>query len=381
MREHPWDQITLAALRERRSAKWARYAADVLPAWVAEMDYPIAEPIRRALSEALARDDLGYAMPGELPDAFTRWAGRTWNWPVSPRDVRVVADVVTGIAEILRVATEPGDGVVIDPPVYPPFAGTIRRVGRTVVEAPLVHHAGQWALDLDRIEAAYAAGAKVHLLCSPHNPTGVVHPRATLAALAELANRWDVLVISDEIHAPLTLDGATHVPFPLVSPPAADVSLVVTSASKAWNIAGLKAAMVVASGPRTRAVLQQLPPELWSHTGHLGVLGSVAAFDSSEPWLTDALAILDRNRSLLGELLTAHAPHVTWTPPQAGYLAWLDFGAALGDDPARELLSRGRLALSPGPSFGDQGRGYARLNFATTQALLEQAIQRIAGVR
>lgn len=380
MTEHSWDRVTLEALRKRRSVKWARYPADVLPAWVAEMDYPIAEPIRAALSTALACDDLGYAVPDMLPESFCPWAQRCWGWRVAPSDVRVVADVMTGVAEILRVATAPGDGVVIDPPVYPPFAGVIRSVGRAVVPAPLRRDADGWALDLERIEAAYAAGAKAHLLCSPHNPSGVVHRRATLATLADLARRWGVLVISDEIHAPLTLSGAVHVPFALASEAAADAGIVVTSASKAWNIAGLKSAVMVASGPRTRAVLDRLPPELPYHAGHLGVLGAVAAFSSGAEWLDEARAFLDRNRALLGELLTAQAPHITWVPPAAGYLAWLHFGGKLGDDPARELLARGRIALSPGPTFGEQGRGFARLNFATTRALLEEAVHRIAQV-
>lgn len=379
VQQHLWDDITIAALRKRRSLKWARYPADVLPAWVAEMDYPIAEPIRDAVSAALTSDDFGYSTPDLLTAAFCRWAERSWGWHVPASDVRVVADVVTGIAEILRVATAPGDRVVIDPPVYPPFAGTIRAVGREVVHAPLRRDLAGYALDLERIEAAYAAGAKVHLLCSPHNPSGVVHSRSTLAAVSDLASRWGVLVVSDEIHAPLTLPATVHVPFPMAST-AEDTSIVVTSASKAWNIAGLKSAVMVATGPRTRALLDRLPPDLPYHAGHLGILGAVAAFDSGASWLDETVAILDRNRVLLGELLAAQAPHISWVPPAAGYLAWLHFGGKLADDPARELLARGRIALSSGPTFGDEGRGFARLNFATTRGILEEAVARIARV-
>ncbi|MDF2698121.1 MAG: putative aminotransferase, partial [Labilithrix sp.] len=187
MSEHPFDRLTEAGLRRRQSAKWRAYPDDVLPAWVAEMDYPIAEPITRTLQAALTDDDLGYADPRGLGEAFAPWARETWGWTLSPSDVRVAPDVVTAIGEILHVATEPGDGVVIDPPVYPPFAGTIQRLHRKVVEAPLLRSAdGPWSLDLAAIERAYAAGARVHLLCSPQNPTGIAHPRETLARVAEL---------------------------------------------------------------------------------------------------------------------------------------------------------------------------------------------------
>ncbi len=380
MNEHPFDRVTLEELRARRSAKWSLYPADVLPAWVAEMDFPLADPVRRAVHEAVDRGDCGYATKGDLGEAFARWAGRRWGWSVVPEDVHLVCDVVTGIAEILRVATSPGDGVVIEPPVYPPFAGTVRSLGRRVIEAPLGRRDGGWAPDLAAIEDAYRAGARVHLLCSPQNPTGLVYGRDALVAIAELAAQHGVLVLSDEIHAPLTLAGAEHRPFPSVSDAARETAIVLTSASKAWNVAGLKAAMMVASGKRPRDVLARLPPETPFHAGHLGVLAARAAFSEGDPWLAETLAILDRNRALLAELLAARAPAVAYVPPRAGYLAWLDFRAVAGagDDPARALRDRGRVALSSGPTFGTQGKGFARLNMGTTRALLEEAVTRIA---
>jgi cystathionine beta-lyase len=376
---HPFDDITEAALRARRSAKWACYPPDVLPAWVAEMDYPLAEPIRRALHAAIDADDCGYADPAGLGGAFAPWAQATWGWQVEPRDVHVVCDVVTGIAEILRVATAPGDGVVIEPPVYPPFAATVRLLGRTVINAPLRRDDAGYAPDLDAIERAYAGGARAHLLCSPQNPTGIVYRAADLARIAALAEHHGVLVLADEIHAPLTLPGAVHVPFPSVSPAAARRSIVLTSASKTWNLAGLKAAVMIATSAETRAILARLPPETPYHAGHLGILGARAAFGAGEPWRASALAILDRNRALAGELLAARVPAVRWVAPRAGYLAWLDCTAlGLGDDPAAAFLARGKVALTPGPGFGQEGAGHARLNLATTRALLIEAIERMA---
>jgi cystathionine beta-lyase len=378
MLDHPFDAIDEAALRLRRSAKWALYPPDVLPAWVAEMDYPIAEPIRRALVEAIDLGDAGYASGAGLGDAFAAWAAARWAWHVDPGDVHLVADVVTGLTELLRVATAPDDAVVVEPPVYPPFAGTARALGRRVVEAPLARTGDGWAPDLAAIERAYAGGARVHLLCSPQNPTGMVVSREALEAIAALAERHGVLVLADEIHAPLVLPGATHVPFPTVSDAARRTGIVLTSASKAWNVAGLKAAVMIASADRPRAVLARLPPETPYHAGHLGVLGGIAAFRQGGAWLSQVLAILDRNRRLLADLLGAELPAVRYAMPQASYLAWLDCNAlALGPDPAAAFLARGRIALSSGPTFGAQGQGFVRLNLGTSRALIEEAVVRM----
>jgi len=376
---HPYDDVTEATLRRRQSAKWKVYPADVLPLWLAEMDFPLADPIRRVLHAAIDDEDCGYADPRGLGAAFAPWAKLRWGWEVARDDVHVVADVVTGMAELLRVATKPGDAVVIEPPVYPPFAATIRQLARVVVEAPLARTAAGFAPDLEAIERTYAGGARAHLLCSPHNPSGIVYAPEALARIAELADRHGVLVIADEIHAPLALPGATHTPFPTVSAAAARCSIVMASASKTWNLAGLKAAMMIASSDEGRAVLARLPRDLPYHAGHLGILAARAAFEEGGAWLAGVVAMLDRNRTLLGELLERHLPRVTWVAPQAGYLVWLDCTAlGLGDDPARAFLERGRVALSAGPTFGVQGRGFARLNMATTATLLEEAVVRMA---
>ena len=373
-----FDAIDEATLRKRRSAKWAIHPPDVLPAWVAEMDYPLAEPIRCALRAAIDADDTGYPWRGELGEAFASWARTRWAWEVDASDVYLVADVVTGISEILRVATQPGDAVVIEPPVYPPFAATVRALGRSAVFAPLVAREGGFEPNMGAIEALYAGGARAHLLCSPQNPTGIVYAREHLATIAELAERHGVLVIADEIHAPLTLTGATHTPFSAVSEAARRQGIVLTSASKAWNVAGLKAAVMVGCADGPREVLSRLPPETPYHAGHFGVLASIAAFREGDQWLARARAIIDRNRTLLGDRLRAELPAVRYVPPRAGYLAWLDCRAlGLGPDPAAAFLDRGRVALSSGPTFGVEGEGFARLNIGTSRTLLEEAVRRM----
>jgi cystathionine beta-lyase len=371
MTDYPFDAISESQLRIRQSAKWKVYPDDVLPLWVAEMDYPLASPIKQALKAAVDADDAGYADPRGLGESFAPWARRRWGWEVAPADVKVAPDVVTAIAELLMVTTAPGEGVVIDPPVYMPFASTIRRLGRTVVEAPVKER----RLDLDALEKAYR-NARVHLLCSPHNPMGTVHTREELARIAELAETHHVLVLSDEIHAPMTYPGATHIPFPLVDPRNV---IVLSSASKTYNLAGLKASVIVAQSEKTRAVVARLPEELPYHAGHLGILGSRVAFDEGDAWLAEVMRTLDRNRMLLAELLAANLPPVRYSPPEASYLAWLDFRALnLAMDPQKFFLSKAKVALSAGPPFGTNGEGFARVNLATTRGILEEAIRRMA---
>jgi cystathionine beta-lyase len=378
MFEHPFDALSLEQLRRRESAKWRVYPADVLPAWLAETDFPLAEPIQRALQAAISRHDTGYATRGDLGRAFADWSGAHWGWAPDPDETHLVVDVVTALAELLRICSAPGDRVVIDPPVYPPFASVIEQHGRVVAPVPLARSEGGFAIDLTGVERAYRAGARVHILCSPHNPTGLVHSRDTLSTLAELAQRHGVWVISDEVHAPMTLPGAEHVPFPSVSPAAAARGILLASASKTWNLAGLKAALVIASGDASRALVGQLPLDLPYHAGLFGVIAGAAAFREGEAYRAELLRVLDRNRRELAELLREHLPGVAHVPPQAGYLAWLDFNA-LGwqEEPARRLLERGKVALSPGLTFGAQGKGWARLNIGTTAGLLRQAVERM----
>jgi len=287
-----------------------------------------------------------------------------------------------GVGEVLRLVTTPGDQVVVNPPVYPPFFATIAEVERRVVEVPLARGAGGaggWALDLAGLERAFAAGARAFLFCNPHNPVGRVFEAGDVRAVAELAARYDVAVLADEIHAPLTLPGIAHTPFLSVSEALGVRAVVLTSASKGWNIPGLKCAVVVAGSPAMHDALAPLrAPERLERVGHLGVLGTVAAFTEGGAWLDALVAHLDRNRALLARLLADCLPEVGFVPPQAGYLAWLDCQAlGLGDDPARAFLKRGRVALSRGLDFGSGGAGFARLNIGTSGELLREAVRRM----
>ncbi len=369
----------LGVLRRRQSAKWQTYPGDVLPMFVAEMDFGLAEPIAAALREAVARSDTGYALAAPaLGRALAGFAARRWSWDIDPGAVSAVTDVGVGVVELLRVLTRPGDEVLISPPVYHPFFEWAPEARAQLREVPLAHDANGWRLDLAALEAAFATRPAVYLLCNPHNPVGRVHTVDELTALVDLAARYEVIVVSDEIHAPLVLPGASFVPL-LTVPGAPDVAVSVVSPSKAWNLAGLKCAAIVSGGPRIAAAVDRVSPDARWRVGHFGVLASVAAYSAAEPWLDQLLATLDARRRQLGRLLEAMLPQVTWHPPEATYLGWLDCTAiGPGNSASKLFLDRGRIALEPGLRFGAAGSGFARLNFGTSREILEHAIHQMA---
>lgn len=377
------DAIDLAALRERQSAKYQYYDADVIPAWVAEMDFPLAAPVAAALHAAIDRSDTGYRSAMGLADALVDFSRARWGWEIPIERVIPVPDVLTGVAQAIGILTTPGDGVVVTPPVYTPFFSTIRDVARRrVVEVPLARaDDGSYDWDLAALEQAFARpDVTAFLMSNPHNPTGTVPTPDVLRAIAAIAAANDVTVISDEIHGPLALPGSDHVPFMSVAPDDAK-AVILVSASKAWNLPGLKCAQLVGTARTTPPLAEQLPLEVIYGTGHFGVIAAVAAYRYGEPWLDDVIAIIDGNRALLSDLLAEHLPRARYVPPQASYLAWLDLGAYdLGDDPAAVLLEKGRVALSSGPSYGAGGEGFARLNLATSPRILREIVRRMGTV-
>jgi cystathionine beta-lyase len=376
----------LEVLRQRRSAKWRIHPPDVLPLPVAEMDYPLAPVIRETLAEAVDRSDTGYAFAGpELGEALSRFAQERWDWAIDPSSVFPVADVGVGCVELLRVLCEPGDGLVISTPVYPPFFHWAAETGMRIVEVPLRHDAaamdvasGGWRLDLEGLDAAFAAGARTYLLCNPHNPVGRVHSRSELEQLVQLAHRHGVTVIADEIHAPLVLGGAAFTPF-LSVPGAAEIGLSLVSASKAFNLAGLKCAQVVTAAATMAAAVARIPEDVRWRVGHLGVLATVAAYRDGGGWLDALLCTLGRRHEQLGRLLAERLPQVRRQQPEATFLAWLDC-RELGDGalPQRRFLEQGAVALYPGTDFGAPGSGWVRLNVATSEEILDEAVARMA---
>jgi cystathionine beta-lyase len=269
--------------------------------------------------------------------------------------------------------------VVINPPVYPPFFSHIAEAGLRVVLAPLARDGNGYQLDLEALEAAFKAGARFYLLCNPHNPTGLVFSRSELEQIVQLAERYDVMVLADEIHAPLVMPGAVHVPFLSLGDAVANRAIAFVSASKGWNIPGLKCAQAVAAGEPMRALVDRLPEELLGRVGNLGIIGSIAAYDDGEAWLDALLQVIDRNRRLLADLLAEKLPAIRYQPPAGTYLAWLDCrGLNLAQEPVDFFLEHGRVALGPGPKFGSQGIGFVRITMATSAAILQEIVERMA---
>ena len=372
------DDRVDAARAGRTSAKWRAFPPDVMPLWVAEMDFPLAAPIAQALHAAIDRSDVGYRWAGDLPEAYAAFAARRLGWQPDPARVIVLGDILAAIAESLRRLTGPDDAVVITPPIYPPFFGVTRDiVQRPIVEVPLA----DGALDLDGLEEAFCRPeVTAFLLSQPHNPTGAIVPLDTLATVAELARRHGVVVISDEVWTPLPLGGRSVPSYLSLGEELTGPDVALVSASKAFNLAGLKCAQVVAGSAELADRLRAtIPVEVTYAAGQLGVIASVAAYREGDAWLDATLARITDNAALLGDLLRAQLPEVRYTAPEATYLAWLDCrDLGLGDDPAAAFLEHGRVALNPGPDFGAPGRGFVRLNLATTPDVIEEAVERMS---
>ncbi|MES4908643.1 MULTISPECIES: aminotransferase class I/II-fold pyridoxal phosphate-dependent enzyme [unclassified Streptomyces] len=375
---NPLCQLSWEELRRRTSLKWRTYAEDVLPLWVAEMDVPLAEPVAQAIQDAVALGDTGYPTGNGYAEALAKFASERWDWDgLVVERTAVVPDVMLGIVEMIKLVSGPSDPVIVNCPVYPSFYQLVENMGRPIIEAPL---GAGGRLDPGLLEVAFehalkGGGQPVYLLCSPHNPTGTVHTADELTDVAAVARTCGVRVVVDEIHAPIVVARTTFVPY--LSVPGSESGLSLMSASKAWNLAGLKAALAIA-GPDAADDLDRLP-EAIGHPSHVGIIAHTAALRDGGDWLDSLLAGIDDNRRLLADLLAEHLPTVSYTPPQATYLAWLDCRAlGLGDDPAAVFLERGRVALSSGVPFGTGGAGFVRLNLATSPQLLAEGVRRMA---
>jgi cystathionine beta-lyase len=376
-----FDTLDIETLRRRRSAKWSVYPEDVIPAWVAEMDFPLADPIRERLHAAIDADDLGYPSADRcgVREALAEWLSSTYGWAPDAAAIMVLPDAVRGLELAVLAHTAPGDAIAVPTPVYPPFLKVVVEHGRRLVEVELSRENGRFELDLGGLAEALAAGARMVLLCHPHNPTGHINETQELAALAELAASHGAVVVSDEIHSPLILDGSDHVPFASVSVAAAACALTVTSTSKAWNIAGLKTAFLIGESEAMRAPIVAMGPHALMGCSILGLEASIAALRDGGPWLESVIATLVRNQRLILEAVATTLPGVEIVAPRATYLAWLDCRAlALPGGPQAFFLDRARVALSDGAAFGRGGEGHVRLNFATSRGVLVEILDRMA---
>lgn len=375
-----FDELDLADLRRRPGVKWSAAGPDVIPAWIADMDFPPPPTVRDALLRSL--DDLGYPGWDDRPEtnplraAFAERMRRRYGLTVEPAHVREFTELIQGLQAILHVATRPGDAIAMHTPTYPPFLQSLVDLDRRLVPIPMTDGEDGWGFDAERLADDVARhGCRALVLVNPQNPTGRAFRREELAAIAEIAVRHDLLIIADEIHADLVHDPHRHIPFASLGPEVADRTVTLTSATKAFNIAGLRCAVAHVGDRRVRKALDARPPMLFGEVSSLGVIATLAAWRDGGDWLAGVRTVLDRNRRMVAEALP---PGVRHHLPEAGYLAWLDCRAlGLGPDPAEFLLEKARVMLSHGPHFGPGGKGFTRLNFATSRPILEEILRRM----
>ncbi|MFT4123020.1 MAG: aminotransferase class I/II-fold pyridoxal phosphate-dependent enzyme [Microbacteriaceae bacterium] len=375
---HPFDARSRSMLDRPESRKWSLHPGRI-GAWVAEMDFGVAPPIAEALHRAIAEETLGYLSPAlatRLGEATAEWMAREYGWQVDPERVHPVSDVMAALAVAVGEYAPPASPVIVPTPAYMPFLSYLPTIGHPVVEVPGVDADGRWHHDLERIDAAFAAGARTLVLCNPHNPTGTVVERAELLALAEIVERHGGRVFADEIHAPLRYDGRAHVPYASLTEATAAHTVTGTSASKAWNIPGLKAAQLITSNERDQEAYRRFGFAVQHGASTLGVVAATVAYREGRPWLEQVLGYLDAARHDVATLLAERLPGAAYRVPEATYIGWIDTaGLGLPGSPAAFFRERADVVLTDGRLLGRGYERFVRLVFAMPRPILAEAIE------
>ncbi len=364
------------------SRKWSLHPGTV-GAWVAEMDFGTAPAVTEALHRAIRDENLGYLSPANawaMAEAAAGWLADSQSWVIDPRHVHPVSDVMAALAVAVERFAPAGSAVIVPTPSYMPFLTYLPSLGHPVVQVPgLIDAEGRWSHDLDGIDAAFAAGARTLVLCNPHNPTGTVLTRTELAQIEAIVARHGGRVFSDEIHAPLAYEDSVHVPYASISEAAAAQTITGTSASKAWNIPGLKAAQLITSNDADEARYRQFGFASAHGASTLGVVAATAAYTSGRDWLDETVAYLQRNRDTLAELVREKLPEVAFRAPDATYLAWLDAAALEGiGSPVDFFREEAGVAMTDGALCGTGFEGFVRLVFAMPRPILVGAVESMA---
>ncbi len=366
--------------RSTESVKWRAYGKDVLPMWVADMDFRSPEPVIRALTERVAHGIYGYPdVPDDLRRVVVHWLAKRHDWQVKPEWLVFIPGIVTGLNMAAQAFVKAGEGILIQPPVYMPFLDVPQNAGAIRQEALLRHEAdGTYSIDFEAFEQAITPQTHMFILCNPHNPVGRVFRRDELERLAEICLRHHVLILSDEIHSDLIFSGQKHLPLASLNDEIASQTITLIAPSKTFNIAGLSCSVAVISDLELRKQFQLGAHGMVHGVNVLGLTAAQAAYESGEPWLDELLVYLEGNRNFLTEFVQKELPGVSMTAPEGTYLAWLDCAQAhLTPNPARYFLEHARVAVNEGEAFGAGGKDFVRLNFGCPRSMLTDALERM----
>jgi cysteine-S-conjugate beta-lyase len=377
-----FDTLDMARLRGLAGNKWRRYGDEILPAWVADMDFLQAAPIREHVARAGATGDLGYPLaegPEALQEIFAERAMQRYGWQVDSARVELIIDVVQGLYLGLDIYCEPGEGAIVPTPIYPYFLSAAEENARRAMESPLVLDGTRFVIDTDALEACIDERTRVLMVCNPHNPTGRVFLREELEALAEVALRHDLVVIADEIFADVVFEGHRYIPFASLGPEIAARTVTFHSATKSFNLGGIRLAVAVFGSEALHQRFKAVPRRILGGHNCLGISVTRVAWQQCEDWLAGLVPYLQSNRDFVSEFLARRMPAVGHVPPEATFFAWMDCRQLdLPGGPYEYFLEHAKVALSDGAPFGEAGNGCVRLNFATPRKLLEQILEQLA---
>lgn len=380
-----FDNISIEQLRAKRGAKWTRYGDQVLPSFVADMDFEVPGAIAEVLAEQAATRDFGYTLQfaeHDLPEIFSAWAMRRYQWSVSPSSIVPLVDIVQGMHLAVEVFTEPGDGVVVLTPTYPPMWQLVGNLGRELIACELqeLDKRQGYGIDFDLLRSQLNARTRMLLLCNPHNPTGRVFRRDELEQLAQLALEFDLVVVSDEIHCDLVFQPHQHIPFASLSEEVAARTITLTSATKTFNLGGMRFAIAVFGSSELQARFAKIPPGMIGGLNSLGILATEIAWRDCDAWVDRLLVYLQANRDFVVSEIQRRCPSISVHSPESTFLAWLDCrGIPLNCSPQEHFLTEAQVAFNDGADFGPQGiggEGFVRLNFATSRSILADIVDK-----
>jgi len=376
-----YDFDTLRDRRGSDSAKWKKYGDDVLPLWVADMDFVSAEPILQALHSRVDHAFFGYAMPlKELCETIRSRLKALYGWEVRDEEIYHLPGLVTGLNFAVQAFTGPGEGVLVQPPVYHHFVKDPVHHGRALVDPPLVEKGGTYEVDFEAFEKAITPQTKIFILCNPHNPVGRVFTRAELEKMAEICLRHRLILCSDEIHCDLVFPGFRHIPIASLSPEVAKWTITLMAPSKTYNLAGLRCGLALIQNPELARGWRKTTLGLNPGVNIMGQVAALAGYREGKEWLDQVIAYLTENRDFLYRAVPEKLPGVRMTRMEATYLAWLDCrNAGIQGNPFEFFLKEAKVALNDGSEFGRGGEGFVRLNFACPRKMLREAIDRMSG--